>query len=188
MAITIQATAGHASANSFITEVEFIAYMSTRRNVHTGATTSGSTCSEDEKGAMVEATRELNSLTYTGYRVTTTQALQWPREYAPVPRVDTTADDVLGETGVVEYDDDEIPQRIKDATCELALQYCKAGTTDLAVPSSSEGILRKKVDVLETEYAPGARVTRGIARYPLVWAWVSPLLQPTAGGLRVVRV
>lgn len=188
MAITIVATVGASNANSFVTEAEFIAYLASRLNVHTGATVTGSTCSETEKAALLEATRDLTAQPWRGYRVTTTQVLNWPREYAPVPPLDTTADALLGETGVVEYATDEIPQRVKDATMELALQYCKAGTTDLAMPSATEGVVRKRIDVIETEYAAGGRPSRGLNRYPRVQALIAPLLTAQAGGLTVVRV
>lgn len=189
MALTITATVGSATANSFATEAQFIAYLAARLNPHTGATVTGATCTEAEKAALIEATRDLTAKTWKGYRVDTTQVLSWPREYAPVPPTDTTADEDIGESGVVEYATDVIPTRVVEATCELAMQYLKAGTTDLAMPSASEGVIRKRVDVLETEWSEaGGRATRGTERFPRVQALIQPLLAVTSGGLTVVRV
>ena len=66
------------------------------------------------------------------------QLLAWPR-------YDVVIDGVM-------LASDTIPQRLKDAQCELALI---ALTADLA-PNVSAGIKREKVDVMETEYFAGA--------------------------------
>lgn len=65
-----------------------------------------------------------------------------------------------------------IPQRIKDAQCELALIALSA---DLA-PNVSAGIKREKVDVLETEYFAGAPA--GTTVYTAVNNLLSDLLKP----------
>lgn len=190
MAISITATAGSASANSFVTEAEFIAYCAetTSTRLHASATTSGSTATESEKAALVEATRELDRLTWAGTKVTTTQRLAAPRAYWPDPDPPEDLDPVAIED---EYflDATTIPRRLKEATCELAIQYLRAGSTDFTMPAASEGVKRKRVDVLETEYfAPGVKPSRGVAQYPAVWSLVAPLLATGGSGLRVVRV
>jgi hypothetical protein len=65
-----------------------------------------------------------------------------------------------------------IPQRLKDAQCELAL---RALAGDLAADGESN-IIREKVDVLETEYAPNT--VKGKVVYPLVDSLLSDLLKP----------
>lgn len=182
MALTITATVGSSSANSFVTEAEMDAYCEGRLNA------TAWTSDAAALPALVEATRDISALLFKGYRVTDTQALSWPREYCPVPATDTTADTIIGESGVVEYAVTVIPQRVKDATCELALQFLKAGTSDAAMPNAREGIIREQVDVIAVEYAaPGTSATRGLGRYPRVQALLAPLLAQT-GGLTVVRV
>ena len=69
-------------------------------------------------------------------------------------------------------DVDVIPQRLKDAQCELALIALSA---DLA-PSVSAGIKREKVDVLETEYFAGAPA--GTTVYTAVNNLLADLLKP----------
>lgn len=182
MAVTITETVGSATANSYVTLVEATAALDARLNsaLWTAATT------DNQNRALVEAQAELQSLPWKGSRTDDVQALAWPRQY--VENVDASQDADLGTTGLPEYADDAIPTRVKEAQIELAFQFIKAGTTDLAMPSSTEGILRKKVDVLETEYSDSAlRPTRGLARYPRVWRLIAPLLGPSISGMTVVR-
>lgn len=184
MAITITATAGSAQANSFASEAEAIAYAASRLNLGNWTTVVGESCSEDEKKALTEATRELDHLTYPGYRVDATQALSWPR--AGVPNPDAPVAEPLGSlTGSPEYASDEIPRRLREATIELAFEFLRAGTKDLAAADTNQGVVRKKVDALETEWSPGAR-PEGLARFPRVLALLRPLLG-VGGALSVIR-
>lgn len=187
MAITITATPGSASANSFVTELEFIAFLAARLTVHSGATVTGSTCSETEKAALLEATRDLCLETFRGYRTDAVQVLEWPREGCPNPDAPWPAE--VGTSGVPEYADTVVPNRVKRATMELALQYCLAKATglDLATPPTSEGVRRTKVDAIEKEYFEGGRSTRGVSRFPRVQKEIQPLLKASGLGLAVVR-
>lgn len=185
MAITIVETPGSATANSFVTEPEIIAYMATRLNASSWTSVSGSTCTEDEKKAMIEATRELSALSYKGERVDSTQALSWPREDCPNP--DSPGIDSIGGETLGDYPSDEIPQRVKDATCELAFQFIKSGTTDVAAIDPTQGIISKTVDVLSTTWAEPHLRAQGLARYPRVLAYIKPLLSVAANGLQVFR-
>lgn len=171
MAVAIVATAGSASANSFVTLAEANTFMEARLNASTWETDA----SDDTKNrALVEATREIGTLGYDGNRTDDVQALSWPRQWAVNP------DDPNGDY----YATTEIPQRVKDATMELAFQFVKAGTTDVAAQDSTAGITRKKIDVLETEYAEFGRAS-GLDRYPRVMNYIRPLLSMVSGGLMV---
>lgn len=86
------------------------------------------------------------------------QSLQWPR-------LGVMIDGFM-------LDTDVIPQRLKDAQCELALIALSA---ELA-PNVSAGIKREKVDVLETEYFAGAPA--GTTVYTAVNNLLSDLLKP----------
>lgn len=172
MAVAIVATAGSASANSFVTLAEADTYMESRLN---GSTWDAAT-TDNQNRALVEATRELSARTWLGDRVTAAQALAWPRQWAHDP--DSPTSDY--------YSTDVVPQRVKDACCELAFQFIKAGTTDVAALDSTDGVVRKKIDVIETEYAPFSRA-RGLARYPRVMQLIAPLLARAPGQLRLVR-
>lgn len=177
MAITIVATVGSASANSFVTEAEQIAYMAARLNASSWTTVTGSTLEETEKAALVEATREISARDFKGQRVDSTQALSFPRDWCPNP------DSPVGDY----YDTTVIPQRIKDATSELAFQFLKAGTSDIAGEDANQNIISRTVDVLSTEYSDPHSRTKGLARFPRVWQWIKPLLASSGITVPVVR-
>ena len=181
MAVTITETVGSATANSYVT----LATANTALEARLNASLWDAASTDTKNRALVEAQKELQTLPWKGSRTDDVQALAWPRAY--VENIDASDDADIGETGVTEYADDIIPDRVSAAQIELAFQFVKAGTTDLAVPSSSEGIKRKRVDVLETEYFDGARASRGIARYPRVYRLIAPLLDASQTGLSVVR-
>jgi hypothetical protein len=175
MALVIDATVGGASANSFVLLSEATTYMESRLNgsLWTAATT------DNTNRALVEATRELSAMDWLGTRAATTQALAWPRTYATNPDTASFAWDYYAST--------VIPQRVKDATMELAFQFINAGTTDVAAQDATAGVIEKTVDVLTTRYAePYARAT-GIARYPRVLASIRPLLASASGVVTLVR-
>ena len=173
MPVTIVADAGSAGANSFATRAEFVAYLDGRLNATAGSGATGA----NQDIALVEATRELTTKSWKGLRATDTQALAWPRQWADDP------DSSVGGY----YDSDVIPQRVKDATCELALQFLKAGTTDIAELPSTDGIISKTVDVLSTMYADPTKRRTGLSRFPSVMRFISPLLAGTVGSFQVIR-
>lgn len=181
---TITATPGSATANSFLTIAEFIAYLDGRLNA------SAATDADlgDQEKALVEATRELTVLEWTGTRTDATQALSWPRQYAVDPDAPIPVDPA--DPGwPVYFGDDVIPTRIKNGTAELALEFLRAGSTDIAKPDADEELVRRRIDVIEHQWTKPSRRRRGLARYPRVLAWIGPLLDGSrVGGLDVVRV
>lgn len=174
MAVVIVATVGSASANSFVTLAQAQTYVDGRLNIDlwTAATT------DSQNRALVEATRELCNRDYIGRRVDSTQVLEWPRWYAVNP------DAPIG--GVTYYSTTIIPDRIKDATCELALQFIIAGTTDIASIDPTIGVIEKTVDVLTTRYAEPQLRAKGLARFPRVMAYIRPLLSDS-GSTPLIR-
>ncbi len=95
----------------------------------------------------------------------TTQELEWPRYEVEI-------------SGYL-FPSDEIPQRIKDACCELALRALSAPLAD----DLTAGIKREKVDVIETEYFQGAAPG---TTYQIVDQLLSDLLKPS-GSADAVR-
>lgn len=111
MTLLVEDGSGVVGANSYATEDDFDTYTED----HGYTVTVG-----DTEAALVRATTILDGIyrkSYPGTRTNgRTQYLQWPR---------TLATDAEGE----EIADDEIPQEIIDATCEIALR-------ELASPNS----------------------------------------------------
>jgi hypothetical protein len=180
MPLAIVATAGAANANSFATAAEMSAYCDARLNatIWTGA--------DAQLPALVEATRELTVLEYVGTRVDTTQALAWPRDYAINP--DLPSVEYLGDIELLYFATTIVPQRVKDAACELALQYLKAGSSDLAVADANQGVIEKTVGPLTTKWGSPASRAVGMARFARVLDLLDPLLSNRGVGLTLVRV
>jgi hypothetical protein len=172
LAVTIVATVGSASANSYVTLAEADTYMESRLN----STTWDDATTDNQNRALVEATRELTNRVWKGYRVDSTQALSWPRQWAVDP--DSPTQDY--------YDTDTVPQRVKDATCELAFQFILAGTTDVAALESTAGIRSETVGPISTEYEPFLKA-QGLSRYPRVMDLIRPLLASAGVSVPVVR-
>lgn len=161
MTFAIDATPGSATANSFVTSAEMTSYCEARLNasVWTGAAA--------QLPALAEATRDISLMGFAGMRATSTQALDWPRIFAPNPDSPFYPDYFASTV---------VPQRVKDATCELALQYLKLGTTDLAAIPDTQYVIEKTVDVLTTRYAEPYQRPKGLARFPRVMEFLRPLL------------
>ena len=97
------ATPGASNANSYVTLAEADSYFEFR--LHSSAWDNA----DDQEAALISATRMLDwYLKWKGEKATTTQALEWPRA-----NVYDRDDNLLDET--------IIPQRVKDAACEMAL-------------------------------------------------------------------
>jgi hypothetical protein len=179
MPVTIDATVGGQAANSFVTEAEAIAFAATRLNLLGWATVTGSAATDTEKKALIEATREITTLPYQGFRTDTAQALAWPRLVAINP--------FAGSLHYTLYDSNIIPQQVKDATCELAFEFLKAGTTDIATLDATLVVMRKQTDVLVTDFAPVSQRAQGLNRFPRVMRLIGPLLAIGAGQVRLTR-
>jgi hypothetical protein len=183
VAITIQATPGHAQANSYATEAEYLARAETRLNLPSSVNTTGTgSLTDTEKKALIEAQRELTTMVWKGTRTTSTQALAWPRQDAPDP-------DAPGIYGLTDpddlyFDDTEVPLRVRDAQLELAFEFLRAGTSDLAAADPNTGVAQKTVDILTTRWFEHQRPT-GLGRFPRILVLITPLLEGT--GLEVVR-
>lgn len=178
----IDATVGSATANSFVTTDEADTYLDARSNA--GAW-NDETDDDQKARALIDATRQLNLLLYIGTRVDTTQALAWPRNYATDP--DKPNIDSLGDISLLYFANDVIPQRIKDATCELALEFLRAGTTDIASQDTSLNVTRLVAGPIELDFAAAVQRKQGLERYDRVVQNIYPLLASAGQGLKVVR-
>lgn len=180
MTISIVATPGSASANSFVTEDEMTAYCEARLNaaIWTGAAA--------QLPALVEATRDITVLNFLGTTVAAAQVLAWPRAWVENP--DAPSIVYIGNVSLIYFANDEIPVRVKNATCELALQLLKAGSVDLVSADPLTGVIEKTVDVLTTKWASPQSRLSGLARFPRVIALLSPLFASTTGTLSLERV
>jgi hypothetical protein len=103
---TLIATVQGTTSNSYITVADADTYFDER----IGSSAWTGEDADDKARALIQATRRIDQEKYQGTKVTEGQALKWPRFWA-------TDDD--GE----EFAEDAIPVIVRQATCELALQY-----------------------------------------------------------------
>ena len=153
MALTVEDGSIVAGANSYASVSDVDAYATSR-----GLTWSGG------EAEVLQAMQYIESLPFAGIPRNRTQSLRFPR------------------AGIV-YDGyelpwDEIPQLLKDAVCQGAIEQQSA---DLA-PNLDRGgqIKREKIDVIEMEYMDGAPSGKTFARLNLLLA---PLIK---SGTRLV--
>lgn len=149
---TLTATIGSTSANSYVTVAQADTYFDERLNATpwTGAST------DDKERALIMATRRLDQEKFQGIKVAESQALDWPRYWA-------TDDD--GE----EYESNEIPQPIKDATCELALRLLvdKGKSKDTLADTGLEEFETAKIgpmDVTRDKAYEAGQLPKNVAR------------------------
>lgn len=135
MAVTLVVEDGTVvdGANTFVELDVATAYA----EAHLGASAWVALTEDQQNASLVQSARLLGQkLTWVGEKTDQTQPLCWPRIYA------------TNEDGY-EIASDEIPQQVKDAQCELAIQLA---STDY-VADSSAATIREKVDVIEVEYS-----------------------------------
>lgn len=118
---TLDTTIGGASSNSYVSVAEADSYFDARLNTEAWTATS-----DNKTRALLMAAQRLESENWIGSRVTTTQRLAWPRLY--VQKVDGSGYGWgYGYAYRCQFGDvylsTEIPQRVKDAQCELALSF-----------------------------------------------------------------
>lgn len=185
-------TIGGATSNTFCTLVEATAYLSARLN----ATAFTGAVADSQNMALLEACRELSRLgCWKGRRVNATQALSWPRDYVPDP--DNPDNEGLLVSGyedleepfstITYYATTVMPTRVKEAQIELALEFLRAGTEDVAGLDPDTNIKSSVTDVLETVFVGQSQRASGLVRFPRVMALIGPLLEPTKTGLTMMR-
>jgi len=172
-------TPGAADANAYADLATAVSYLQYRVGAAAWAGYSG----ELQAQALVSATRDIDTLEmrgaadtqvmafprFVGTRATETQALAWPRVSAGYP---STA----------------LPDRLVEATIELAYIYAQQMTADATLDvlnpdPSLRNIKREKVGPLETEYFTALAVdaTAPDRLPPIVQRLLTPLLRAWVG-------
>jgi hypothetical protein len=154
--LELEAEPGADDANAYATVEEAEAYAAYR----VGSAAFLALTTDQKIQALVTATSDIDTLEadpgFVGDRASDDQALAWPR------------------TGTDDYDDDELPRSLVNATIELAMSYAPAFATGstidpLATEAGNGNIKREKVGPLETEYfAAGETGATAFTRFPAV--------------------
>jgi len=144
MPVTIVATVGSASANSYLTLAE-----GNEISNNCLGTFPWQTATDDNKArALINATRYLDELRFIGTKASTTQALMWPRDEATC--------------GDFDFSNTVIPPPVKMACFDIAdtllgngniLKISDTTSTTELIPGIPNNLLKKvKLDVLDVEF------------------------------------
>ena len=138
-------------ANSFVTLAEADAYHVL------GGNTAWTGTDEAKEAALVKAGRYLNGLAWKGRKTAFENPMSWPRFNVVDPDSDPIENITASHPAIYTslLDSSVIPQAVKAAQCEAALKIL-AGTDMQPDLARGGQMTRKKTDVLETEWAPGA--------------------------------
>lgn len=154
-----------ANANSYITVAEYSSWA----NARFGASrTTAPACDQDAEKHILRAMDYFEAQEFQGYKVTSTQVLQWPRSWVEI-------DGFAVETN-------EIPKEVKNSIYELAYAD-ELGQGELA--SVDRKTKKEKVGDIEVEYADSS--SSQIINLSVPSA-MKKLLKNGGGGFRVYRV
>ena len=175
MAVTIDATAGDASANSYIT-------LSDAQDIVDGMVedadvTAWASATDDQKNrALYTATQRLDRERFIGARATDTQALQWPRTGVRKPDtyVNTYATGFPFRISEDYFTDTEIPDQVKRAQVVLAV-YLNNNKDGIGLSGLED---YKNVQIGSLNVTPDKTGAVGADRVP-------PLLERYLTGLRI---
>ena len=122
MAITITATVGSASANSYLTLSDANAIIE-GLVLDDDVTAWDNSTTDNKNRALFTATQRIDRERFLGARVADTQALQWPRSGVRKPDTYTNLYGLSFPNRLVAdyYSDTEIPTRVKNAQAVLAV-------------------------------------------------------------------
>ena len=175
MAVTIDATAGGANANSYITLTEansFVEAMISSTDV-----TAWSTGDSDLRNrALAAAAQRLDRERFLGARATDTQALQWPRTGVRKPDtyVNTYATGFPFRISDDYFTDTEIPDQVKRAQIEMAV-YLKNNVDGIGLGGLEDF---KNVKIGNLDVTPDKTGAIGADRVP-------PMFERYLTGLRI---
>ena len=175
MAVTIDATAGDASANSYITLSDAQAIVDGM--VEDADVTAWASATDDQKNReLYTATQRLDRERFLGARATDTQALQWPRTGVRKPDtyVNTYATGFPFRISDDYFTDTEIPDQVKRAQVVLAV-YLNNNKDGIGLSGLEDF---KNVQIGSLNVTPDKTGAVGADRVP-------PLLERYLTGLRI---
>ena len=177
MAITIDATVGGASANSYLTLAD--AQDLIDGMVENDDVTAWASATTDQKNrALYSATQRLDRERFLGARATDTQALQWPRTGVRKPDtyINTYATGFPFRITADYYTDTEIPDQVKQAQVVLAA-YLNNNKDGLGL-SGLEDYKSVAIGSLSVTSAGASSMATGADRVP-------PIFERYLTGLRI---
>lgn len=147
MPIIVEDGTGRADAETYISVADADTYHNLRGNTSWAGLAVAT--KESSLRKATEYMMQVYRLRWKGSRVSTAQALDWPRqwvEYEDYSFVTVTGSQVIG--GLVYYPSNKVPEEVRRACAELAL---RASSATLA-PDLGRRTVSEKVDVIEVQY------------------------------------
>lgn len=138
MTLIVENGTGLVDAESYISVADATTYHANRGNTAWAAI-----LTDGEREILLRKATDYMVAAYrhrwAGFRKTTAQALDFPRDFVPI------------KDGFFEafLDNNFVPIQVKNACAELALR----ALADDLMPDLEQGVVREKVDVIEVEYA-----------------------------------
>lgn len=175
MAVTIDATAGGANANSYLTLADAQAIVDGM--VEDADVTAWASATTDQKNrALYTATQRLDRERFIGAKATNTQALQWPRTGVRKPDtyVNTYATGFPFRISEDYFSETEIPDQVKRAQVVLAV-YLNNNKDGIGLSGLEDF---KSVSIGNISITPDKTGAVGADRVP-------PLLERYLTGLRI---
>ena len=175
MAVTIDATAGGADANSYITLTEADTFVEAM--ISSSDVSKWTTGNDDSRNrALTAAAQRLDRERFLGARATDTQALQWPRTGVRKPDtyVNTYATGFPFRISDDYFTDTEIPDQVKRAQIEMAV-YLKNNVDGISLGGLEDF---KNVKIGNLDVTPDKTGAIGADRVP-------PMFERYLTGLRI---
>ena len=175
MAVSIDATAGGASANSYITLTEANTFVEAM--ISSSDVSKWTTGNDDSRNrALAAAAQRLDRERFLGARATDTQALQWPRTGVRKPDtyVNTYASGFPFCISDDYFTDGEVPDQVKRAQIEMAV-YLKNNVDGISLGGLEDF---KNVKIGNLDVTPDKAGAIGADRVP-------PMFERYLTGLRI---
>ena len=175
MAVSIDATAGGASANSYITLTEANTFVEAM--ISSSDVSKWTTGNDDSRNrALTAAAQRLDRERFLGARATDTQALQWPRTGVRKPDtyVNTYATGFPFRISDDYFTDEEVPDQVKRAQIEMAV-YLKNNVDGISLGGLEDF---KNVKIGNLDVTPDKAGAIGADRVP-------PMFERYLTGLRI---
>ena len=175
MAVTIDATAGGADANSYMTLSEADTFVEAM--ISSSDVSKWTTGNDDSRNrALTAAAQRLDRERFLGARATDTQALQWPRTGVRKPDtyVNTYATGFPFRISDDYFTDTEVPDQVKRAQIEMAV-YLKNNVDGISLGGLEDF---KNVKIGSLDVTPDKTGAIGADRVP-------PMFERYLTGLRI---
>lgn len=134
--------AGLTTSNAYVDVVDANAFFET----HIYASAWAPLGADYQARALIMASRQLDQTwQFNGYKMNPLQAMQWPRMRCPDPDIDSpTAGNLRFFPNSNWLDETKVPQIVKDATCQMALDLL---TTNRTADPDDRGI--RTIDIFQ---------------------------------------